>query len=72
MHTGWLCYNGKYYYLNPSNGAMVTGTKNINGTTYTFSGSGISNRDLDGSWTVKVNRQQNVVTVYKGGIPVRA
>ena len=72
MHTGWLCYNGKYYYLNPSNGAMVKGTKTIDGKTYIFSSSGVSNRDLEGSWTVKVNRQQNVVTVYKGGVPVRA
>ena len=72
MHTGWLYYNGKYYYLNPSDGVMVTGTKNIGGTSYTFSDSGISSRALEGNWTVKVNRQQNVVTVYKGNTPVRA
>ncbi len=72
MHTGWLCYNGNYYYLDPSSGSMVTGTKTIDGQTYTFSSSGVSSRQLEGSWTVKVNRQQNVVTVYKGGIPVRA
>lgn len=72
MHTGWLCHNGNFYYLNPSNGAMVKGTKTINGQTYTFSSSGISNRALEGGWTVKVNRQQNVVTVYKGNTPVRA
>lgn len=70
--TGWLYYNGHYYYLNPADGSMVTGTKTINGTTYTFSSSGICSRSLEGSWTVKVNRQQNVVTVYKGNIPVRA
>lgn len=72
MHTGWLCHNGNFYYMNPSDGSMVTGTKTISGQTYTFSKSGISSRSLEGGWTVKVNRQQNVVTVYKGGTPVRA
>lgn len=49
MHTGWLYYNGKYYYLNPSDGVMVTGAKNIGGTSYTFSDSGISSRALEGT-----------------------
>lgn len=72
MRTGWLCYNGNFYYLNPSDGSMVTGTKTIGGKTYTFSKSGAASNPLEGSWTVKVNRQQNVVTVYKGNTPVRS
>lgn len=71
MHTGWLYSQGNYYYMNPSTGAATTETKTIDGRTYTFSSSGVCGQPLGGSWTVKVNRQQNVVTVYKGGVPVR-
>ena len=62
----------KYYYLNPSDGVMVTGTKISAAPPIHSSDSGISSRALEGNWTVKVNRQQNVVTVYKGNTPVRA
>ena len=39
MKTGWLTDGGKTYYLN-KDGAMVTGTQNIDGRTYTFNSSG--------------------------------
>lgn len=71
MRTGWLLYKGAYYYLNPKNGVMVTGKKKIDGVTYTFSASGASNREISGSYSIRVNRQQNVITVYKGDTPVK-
>jgi glucan-binding YG repeat protein len=40
MHTGWLLDNGSWYYLDPSNGAMLTGGHWINGTYYWFNQSG--------------------------------
>ncbi len=40
MHTGWLLDNGTWYYLNPGNGAMVTGGQWIDGTYYWFNQSG--------------------------------
>lgn len=45
MHTGWLELNGARYYLESkvgsSTGAMVTGTRDINGKTYIFGDDGI-------------------------------
>ena len=40
MHTGWLLDNDLWYYLDPSNGAMLTGGHWINGTYYWFNQSG--------------------------------
>lgn len=44
MHTGWLTDNGKRYYLESKvgsgQGVMVTGTREINGKSYTFDASG--------------------------------
>ena len=44
MHTGWLTDKGKRYYLESkvgsSQGAMVTGTREINGKSYQFDASG--------------------------------
>ena len=72
MKTGWVVNNGNFYYLD-STGAMVTGRKTIDGKTYTFGKNGIySEGQLPGSWSVRVNRAANVVTVYKGSIPVKA
>ena len=39
MLAGWQQIGGKWYYLD--DGAMVTGTKKINGKTYTFNSSGV-------------------------------
>ena len=73
MKTGWLVHNGQFYYMHPKTGAMVTGRKRIDGKLYSFSSNGVyKNGSLSGSWTIKVNRGANVVTVYKGNTPVKA
>ena len=45
MHTGWLQWNGHWYYLESKVGStcgtMITGTKDINGTSYSFGADGI-------------------------------
>ena len=39
--SGWMNQGGTWYYLDPSNGgSMCTGTRNIDGKTYTFDNSG--------------------------------
>lgn len=40
MHKGWLQEGGKRYYLDPSNGKLVTSFKTIGGKTYYFKGNG--------------------------------
>ena len=42
MHTGWewVAEKGAWYYLDPGTGVMVTGTRTIDGKTYTFSSDG--------------------------------
>lgn len=77
MQTGWLTLvdsnaNVTKYYLNPSTGRMATGTKVISGKTYNFGNSGKIIVSLSGSWTVRVNRKQCCVTIYKGNTPVKA
>ncbi len=73
MRTGWLVHNGRFYYMDPKTGAMVQGNKTINGVTYKFNSDGsYSNGTLSGSWSIRVNRAANVVTVYKGTTPVKA
>ena len=39
--TGWLNYQGNWYYLNPATGNPVTGVQVINGTTYTFNANAV-------------------------------
>lgn len=61
MHTGWLELGSTWYYLDPS-GAMATGTRTIDGKSYSFSSSGAwvqitGNADLD-SRIVKLAKQQ--------------
>ena len=45
MHTGWLEWNDHWYYLESKIGStcgtMITGTKDINGVTYSFAADGI-------------------------------
>lgn len=68
--SGWLVLSGKRYYLDPKkNGAVTYGTKKINGTTCNF---GTKGYVASGVITVRVNRKNNVVTVYDGTIPVKA
>ena len=40
MHKGWLQEGGKRYYLDPSNGKLVTSFKTIGENTYYFKGNG--------------------------------
>ena len=40
MQTGWIQLSGKWYYLD-SSGVMVTGTRVIDGKSYTFNSSGV-------------------------------
>jgi len=72
IKTGWLVDKGNYYYMDPITGAMTTGTRTINGTKYDFGSSGANTTALSGSWSIRVNRACNVVTIYKGGVPVKA
>lgn len=75
MKTGWFTYNGNKYYLDPDNGgAMISGkTVRIDGERYTFNNNGtLKGFKLSGSYSIRVNRQQNVLTVYQGGEPVKA
>ena len=43
MTTGWITWNGRTYYCEPS-GAMVTGNRNIDGVNYYFDASGVMTR----------------------------
>ena len=61
MHTGWLELGSTWYYLDPS-GAMATGTRTIDGKSYSFSSSGAwtqitGNASLD-SRIIKLAKQQ--------------
>ena len=40
MAKGWIQLSGLWYYLK-DNGAMVTGTQNINGVIYKFDSNGV-------------------------------
>jgi glucan-binding YG repeat protein len=42
MHTGWewVAEKNAWYYLDPDTGVMATGTKTIDGKTYTFGSDG--------------------------------
>ena len=48
MKTGWLEWNGDWYYFDGS-GAMVTGTKTIDGKSYTFASDGRMTGSSSGS-----------------------
>ena len=71
--TGWLIIGSKKYYLDPAKkGAMVTGTKKINGKTYKFGKKGYVTYNASRNIVVKVNRKKCVVTIYDNGVPVKA
>lgn len=81
MSVGWQKVSGNWYYLDIY-GVMVTGWQYIDGYKYYFYPGGARGDDLrnmvSGPYSLKVNRQQNCVTVYaKDGnngyiIPVKA
>lgn len=72
--TGWLTYNGNRYYLDPNaKGAAVKGkSATIDGLYYTFDSEGrLTNWSPSGSYSIRVDRQRNMVVIYKGGYPVK-
>ena len=72
--TGWVLYNNNRYYLDPNNGgAAIRGkTVSIGGVTYTFDSEGRqTNWVPDGAYSIKVDRQRNMVAIYKGSYLVK-
>jgi glucan-binding YG repeat protein len=72
MHTSWLLENMKLYYFDKTTGKMLTGTQTVEGTTYNFGTSGGVSASISGNYSVKVNRKQNFVVIYKGDTPIKA
>lgn len=73
QQTGWVVIGTKRYYYDPKNkGAQVFGKKTINGTTYNFGTKGYVTYTPSGNMTIRVNRKNNVVTIYDGSTPVKA
>lgn len=73
--TGWLTIGSKRYYLDPSNsGAQTFGSKTIDGVSYDFGTQGYVTITWSASSykTIRVNRANNVVTVYEGNTPIKA
>ncbi len=72
--TGWLTKGNSKYYFN-SNGVMQTGTITIGNKKYTFdsnSGALKSTETITGAYSIKINQNTNVVTIYRGTTPVKA
>lgn len=72
--TGWVRHNMRDYYFDKTTGRMLTGTHTIDGKLYHFGISGgitVAN-SVSGSWSIKVNRKQNFVVVYKGNTEMKA
>jgi len=77
MQKGWLTIGNAKYYFDPNTGVMYTGTHTISGTSYTFASDGKLQSTQPvipstGTWYIRVNRYTNVMTVYRGGSPVRS
>lgn len=72
MKTGWLLDNMKYYYFHKKTGKMLTGRQKIDGKTYDFGTSGGFKAEIEGAWSIQVNRKSNFVVVYKGNTAVKA
>lgn len=74
MQKGWLTVGNRKYYLKPSNGQMATGKLTIGGKTYDFGSKGyisLEPQNATGPWSIKVDRQRNMVAVYRGNTPVK-
>ena len=56
MNTGWLLDGGTWYWLDPSSGAMVTGTHDVDGRTSSFASSGAWLGYADGSGAPAASR----------------
>lgn len=72
MQKGWLTQGNRKYYLDPSTGKMLTGKQTISGKTYDFGTAGYFVTNPTGAWSIKVNRNTNVVTIYRGTTPIKA
>lgn len=72
MQKGWLTIGQKRYYLDPTTGKRVTGTKVINGTSYDFGTAGYIKAEPTGPWSIRINKGTCVVTIYRGTTPVKA
>lgn len=72
MQKGWLTQQNRKYYLDPSTGKMLTGKQTISGKTYDFGTKGYITTEPAGTYSFKVNRNTNVVTLYKGSTPIKA
>ncbi len=76
MQKGWLVIGTKKYYLDPSTGAMATGTIKIGGKSYNLGKNGYVSVNLNSSnpadWSVRVNLSTCITTVYLRGEAVYA
>lgn len=72
MQTGWMTSGARKYYFDPSTGAMYTGKHTIDGKSYDFGTQGYINVEVPGSYSIRVNKSTNVVTIYKGNTPIKA
>jgi len=75
MVTGWVVEGNKKYYFNKNTGVMTTGKVKIDGKTYDFGTKGYvtaSAAEVTGTWSIRVNKSTNVVTLYRGSTPVKA
>ncbi len=72
MRTGWLLDNMKYFYFDKQTGKMYTGRHVIDGKTYNFGSSGGFSAEIQGEWSIRVNRRKCCITIYKGNTPVKA
>lgn len=72
MQKGWLQQGTRKYYLDTTTGKMLTGKQTISGKTYNFGTKGYITTEVTGTWSIKVNRNTNVVTIYRGSTPIKA
>ena len=72
MQTGWMTSGARKYYFDRSTGVMYTGKHTIDGKTYDFGTQGYITMEIPGSYSIRVNKSTNVVTVYKGNVAIKA
>lgn len=61
-----------YYYLGNITGKVLKGNQKINGVWYDLGTTGAYKKALTGDYLIKVNRALNCITVYRGGVPIKA
>ena len=72
MQTGWMSSGNRKYYFDKKTGAMYTGKHTIDGKSYDFGLEGYITIEVTGAFSIKVNKSTNLVTIYRGGTPVKA